>query len=104
MFFTLGFSLYDIFGIFVIKGVKYNAIAYLTSDYMWYILYLQSWIFAMKYFISARKSMSKIFFTYQQVNYAKWIGIAFYGSYMIILWLIDISTYPGIDYSDSNTF
>jgi len=51
------FGLYDIFGVFVLDGLKYNPTWAYTANYAWYLCYLQSWIFAMKYFTSARKSL-----------------------------------------------
>ena len=50
----------------------------------------------MKYLQSAVKSVSKMFFTYRELEYAKWLGIVCYTAAMLTLYLRDVCTYPGM--------
>jgi hypothetical protein len=98
MSFTLLYAFYNIFGIFVVQGLPtYSPVTTYTANYFWYLLYLQSWIFAMKYLTSAVKSMSKMYFSYQAVNTLKWIGIGLYVFTMVTMYLKDVCSYPGLD-------
>lgn len=55
--YTFGFGIYDIFGKFVVTGLPRNDYVSFTFNYMYYLLFLQGWIFSMKYLDSAVLSM-----------------------------------------------
>lgn len=49
----------------------------------------------MKYFISARKSMSTFALSSRTCEIIKWGGIGVYALIIVTLWLVDIISYPG---------
>lgn len=51
----------------------------------------------MKYLDSAVLSMQTTVLTQNHVFYVKWGGVAVYTAAMLILYIIDMSTYPGRD-------
>ena len=51
----------------------------------------------MKYLMSARKSLSTFYFTPSVVNMIEKIGAAIYIFIMVVLWLVDICSYPNND-------
>ncbi len=94
--FSLGFALTNIFGNFLIYSCTPNQYIAWTAQYIYYWLYLQSWLIAMKYLHAALVSQAKPSFNPGKVEPIKWTGIAVYSVCIFVLYLCNEFGYPGI--------
>jgi hypothetical protein len=90
----------------IVEGITYkvtNANSILTVDYTYYLLSIQSWIFAIKYLESALNcSLSTRCLTQRVINVSLWTGIGIYFTSHTVCFIFLIVTFPG--YVNDNSF
>ena len=93
--FAFGFAISNIFASFVTMGCSSNQEVYWTERFIYYLLYLQSWLIAMKYLHAALVSQAKPTFDPNLVKPLKWIGIGVFSFTMIVIYLWEVIGFPG---------
>lgn len=91
--FSLMFGIYDCVGIFWIRSSGYQILDFIFT-YFQYILYLQLWVFAMKYIKSALLSFKEPPISQKTIRNFNYSVQLFYTAEMITLCLIQCFTYP----------
>jgi hypothetical protein len=73
-----------------------NIYANQTTNFCYYLVSLQSWIFGMRYLESAMfSSLTPACVAYQKVKYINWAGIFIYALSMLALYIWCLVTFPG---------
>jgi hypothetical protein len=74
-------------------NIEINECANLIATYCFYLVSLQTWVFAMKYWDSATIcSINPTYFTPKTIRVIKWTGIGAYTSVMLVLCITLIVT------------
>jgi hypothetical protein len=74
------------------------------AKYCYYLLQVEVWLIAMKYFHSAMQSSVHPIVEPAKVYIIKWAGIVLYCFFIFILYLCDVITFPGNFVKDMSLF